>query len=364
MPARTHAATSTITAAVLRGPGRLSLERVELEAPRPGEVLVTIAASGVCHTDIGFLDGSSGPVILGHEGAGVVAAVGSEVSDFTPGDHVVMSYASCGLCPPCLAGRPAHCENFWDLNFGFARLDGSNAYGGGVRGHFFGQSSFASHCLTTPRNLVKVDPELSLALLAPLGCGLQTGAGTVVNSLGVAAGQSVLVLGAGTVGLAAVMAARVVGAAPIIAVDLHPKRLELARELGASHVLTNRGADLERRIRAIAPKGINHVLEITGNPDIERLGRALLASGGGMALLTGGDGPGQLPDGRRIFGVIQGDAVPQTFIPWLIALHREGRFPFQRLLREYPFEDIDQAIADSQSGETVKPVLRMDVAGK
>ncbi len=363
MPRRKSMPTQSITAAVLRAPGREPvLEPLTLEGPRPGEVLVRIAASGVCHTDIGFLDsGASGPVILGHEGAGVVEEVGADVSGLAPGDHVVLSFASCGACAECLAERPAHCENFWELNFGFSRLDGTNAYGPDVRGHFFGQSSFASHSLTTPRNLVKVDPILPLELLAPLGCGLQTGAGTVVNSLAVKAGQSVLVLGTGTVGLAAVMAASYLGAEPIIAVDLHPRRLDLALELGATHAVGNRGEGLGRRIRDIAGKGVDHVLEITGDPELNRLGRELLAPGGGMALLTGDSGPGELPGGRRIFGVIQGDAVPQRFIPWLIELNLTGNFPYHRLLRHYPFKDINRAVADSKRGAAVKPVLRMDM---
>lgn len=353
----------TIRAAVLRQGGRpMRIETLDLEGPRPDEVLVRIAASGVCHTDIGFWEaGESWPVVLGHEGAGVVEEVGSGVKGVAPGDHVVLSYQSCGVCPACRRDRPTHCEHFWDLNFGFARLDGSNALEkSGVRGHFFGQSSFADHSLVTTRNLVKVDRDLPLELLAPLGCGLQTGAATVLIALGVKEGQSVLVLGAGSVGLAAVMAAKIAGADPIVAVDLHPSRLKLAKELGATHTLHNRGQDLERALRKIAPQGLDQVLEITGVRELHDLGLEFLKLGGGMALLTGDDGPGELPDGRRVFGTIQGDAVPQRFIPELIAHHRAGRFPFDRLVTFRPFSAINEAIAESLRGTIIKPVLRMD----
>ena len=198
-----------IRAAVLRQPGApLKIESLEMEGPRDDELLVRIVASGICHTDIDFCEGgASGPIVLGHEGAGVVEQVGRKVKGFKAGDHVVLSYESCGQCRPCRLGRPAHCERFWEANFGFARLDGTNSLQGGVRGHFFGQSSFATHTLATARNVVKVPRTLPLKLLAPLGCGLQTGAGTVMNSLQVRAGASLAVFGVGSVGLAAVMAA-------------------------------------------------------------------------------------------------------------------------------------------------------------
>lgn len=337
------------------------LEELELEGPRDDEVLVRLVASGICRTDIDFCEaGVSGAVVLGHEGAGIVQEIGKSVRGVTRGDHVVLSYQSCGHCRPCEHGHPADCRHFWDLNFGFRRLDGSNALeASGVRGHFFGQSSFATHALATRRNLVKVARTLPLDLLAPLGCGLQTGAGTVMNSLAVEAGTSVAIFGTGTVGLAAVMAARIVGAAPIIAVDINPKRLRLARTLGATHCIDNRNADLAERISAITGGGVDHVLEITGDAALARLARHLLNRGGRLALLTGGGRTDNLPGGRKVLSVIQGDAVPQRFIPYLIELYQEGRFPFDRLVSFYDFSDINQAIADANSGDVVKPVLRI-----
>jgi aryl-alcohol dehydrogenase len=241
----------TIRAAVLREPGRpLRIEKLEMEGPREDEVLVRLVASGICHTDIDFCDsGGVGPAVLGHEGAGVVERLGKSVKGVRVGDHVVLSYQSCGQCRACRGDQPADCQRFYEANFGFQRLDGSKALeSSGVRGHFFGQSSFATHTLATMRNLVKVPRTLPLELLAPLGCGLQTGAGTVMNSLAVKAGSSIAVFGAGAVGLAAVMAARIVGARTIIAVDIKPLRLKLALQLGATHTINNRRGDLAQSL--------------------------------------------------------------------------------------------------------------------
>ncbi len=350
-----------IRAAVLRQPGRaLRIERLQMEGPRDNEILVRLVASGICHTDIDFCEGGfSGPVILGHEGAGVVERTGKAVKGVKPGDHVVLSYQSCGQCPPCRRGRPADCERFWEANFGLARLDGSSAYSGDVRGHFFGQSSFATHALATERNLVKVAKSLPLELLTPLGCGLQTGAGTVMNSLAVRAGSSLAVFGAGAVGLAAVMAARLVRARIIIAVDIKPRRLKLARELGATHVIDNRDTNVAECIAAIVGGGVDYTVETTGDGELLRLATDLLNPHGKAAFLTGASGPDNLPGGRKAFSVIQGDAVPQQFIPKLIRLYRAGRFPFDRLVKFYDFKDINRAMADARKGDTIKPVLKI-----
>ena len=259
-----------IRAAVLRTPGRpLKIERLEMEGPRDDEVLLRMVASGICHTDIDFCEGGvSGPVVLGHEGSGVVERIGKAVKGIKPGDHVVLSYQSCGRCQPCRRGHPADCQRFWEANFGFARLDGTNALRGGVRGHFFGQSSFATHALATMRNLVKVPKSLPLELLAPLGCGLQTGAGTVMNSLAVRAGSSIAVFGTGSVGLAAVMAACIVKAKTIIAVDINNRRLKLACELGATHSINNRRSDLAASIKAITGSGVDYIVESTADHEM------------------------------------------------------------------------------------------------
>ncbi len=353
-----------IKAAVLRKKGGpLKIESLEMEGPRENEVLVHVVASGICHTDIDFVDDwdeADGPVVLGHEGAGVVEMVGSSVKGVKPGDHVVLSYQSCGRCRQCKSGRPAHCNKLWEANFGFKRLDGSNALQqSGVRGHFFGQSSFSTHVLATERNLVKVPKDLSLKLLAPLGCGLQTGAGTVMSSLKVSKGKSIAIFGTGAVGNAAIMAARIVGAHPIIGVDIIPMRLELALELGATHVIDNRNNRVASRIFDITGSGVDYVVETTARPKMHQLAIDVLNPCGIVALLTGEEGV-NLSEGRKTLGIIQGDAVPQRFIPKLIKLYRAGKFPFDRLIKFYDFRKINQAIADAKRGITIKPVLRID----
>lgn len=353
-----------IRAAVLRKRGGpLKIESLDLEGPRDDELLVRLVASGICHTDIGLIDdwdGSEEPAVLGHEGAGVVEQVGRGVKGVTQGDHVVMSFQSCGRCSPCRHGRPTDCERFYEANFGFERLDGSNAlWRNGVRGHFFGQSSFATHSLATKRNVVVVPRDLPLELLAPLGCGLQTGAGTVMNSLAVPDGAGIAIFGTGTVGLAAVMAARIVGAGPIIGVDLLPRRLKLALQLGATHAIDARREDIAARISEITGSGVDYVVENTGSTEMYRLAIDVLKPKGRVALLTGDMETRSFSGGRKAVGVIQGDAVPQRFIPKLIDLYRAGQFPFDRLVKFYPFADINRAVADARKGNTIKPVVRI-----
>ncbi len=353
-----------IQAAVLRRcRGPFNIETLEMDAPREDEVLVRIVASGICHTDIAFADGwgkEDGPVVLGHEGAGVVESAGKLVTAVAPGDHVVLSYQSCGRCEACLADRPWACDRFYELNFGFTRLDGTNALQpSGVRGHFFGQSSFATCCFTTERNTIKVPADVDTDMLAPLGCGLQTGAGTVMNSLAVPSGASIAVLGTGAVGLSAVMAARIVGAHPIIGIDIRANRLALALELGATHVIDGHRPDLPTAIKSITGRGVDYTVETTGDSSMLRLATSLLDPGGTAAMLTG---PGALttpPEGHQVIEVIQGSAVAHRFIPRLIELWRAGRFPFDRLIRYYDFAQINTAVADSRSGDAIKPVLRI-----
>jgi aryl-alcohol dehydrogenase len=355
--------TYKIQAAVLREKGGpLKIESLEMEGPRDDEVLVRLVASGICRTDIDFCDdwdASDSAVVLGHEGAGVVEQVGRSVKRVKWGDHVLLSYQSCGHCRQCRSRNPAHCSRLYEANFGFRRLDGSNALQrSGVRGHFFGQSSFATYSLATERNLVKVSKDLPLKALAPLGCGMQTGAGTVMNSLKVSKGASIAVFGTGAVGLAAVMAARLVGADPIIGVDIRPKRLKLALKLGATHVIDSCQQDIAARIPDISGRGVDYVVETTGSRKMYQLAIDILNPHGIVALLTGERGRA-LSEGRKTLGIIQGDAVPQDFIPKLINLYQSGQFPFHRLEKFYDFVDINQAIADAKRGETIKPVLQI-----
>jgi aryl-alcohol dehydrogenase len=366
-----------ITAAVVNEKsGPFELRELELEAPRSDEVLVRIVATGICQTDLHVRDQEYPvplPVVLGHEGAGVVEAVGATVRSVGLGDHVILSYQACGRCRPCLRGSYPYCERAFEANFGGARLDGSNGLRNGagpeVHGHFFGQSSFATYSLATERNVVKVPRDVPLELLGPLGCGLQTGAGAVLNALRVPAGASLAVLGSGAVGLAAIMAAKVAGANPIVAVDVNPTRLELARELGASHVLDPREVDLRDALAAIVPGGLDFVLEITARPEMLKTAVDVLAPLGTAALIGGAPQGTEAPIdmnnllfGRTVRGIIQGDSIPQLFVPHLIEMYRAGDFPFDRLVRLYEFEDINQAVADTRSGITVKPILRVSAA--
>jgi aryl-alcohol dehydrogenase len=354
----------TRAAVLRRRGGPLAIETLEMEGPRDDEVLVRIVASGICHTDIRYVDDwydeSEGPLVLGHEGAGVVEKAGAKVAGLRRGDHVVLSYQSCGRCGACRRARPFECRDSSLLNWGFQRPDGSNALErSGVKGHFFGQSSFASRTLATVRNAVKVPKALPLETLAPLGCGLQTGAGTVMNSLNIPAGAGIAVFGTGAVGLAAVMAARVVGASPIIGIDIVPGRLELARELGATHTIDSRNEDVAARVKAIAGGGVDYTLETTDNDRMYGLSLELLNPKGTAALVTGASGPSRMPGGRKALCIVEGDAVPQQFLPKLIALWRKGLFPFERLVKFYDFEDVNRAIADARRGATIKPVLRI-----
>jgi len=342
---------------------------VEMDEPRADEVLVRVVATGVCHTDAHVRNQGYEtplPIVLGHEGAGVVEKTGADVRALEVGDHVVMSFPSCGRCAQCIAGHPAYCDHNLRLSFGAARLDGSNALHDGLHGHFFGQSSFATYSLASERNVVKVPKDVPLELLGPLGCGFQTGAGAVLNVLDVGVGTSLVVLGTGGVGLAAIMAARAVGADPIIAVDISDERLARARELGATHGINGNTEDVKARIHEITGRGAELVIDLTGQPKMLALAVEALAPLGTAALIgasaTGTQAPidmSTLLNGRSVRGIIQGDAIPQLFIPKLVQLYRAGRFPFDRLVQFYEFEDIERAFEDSKQGKTVKPVLRI-----
>ena len=359
------------TAAVLRAADQpYSIEEVELGEPRPDELLVRVVATGMCHTDLlprGEATISPPPIICGHEGAGVVEAVGADVTGVQVGDHVVLSFESCGACEACLARRPFACEEFFVRNLLGRRADFTTAAtdtdGNEIPSRWFGQSSFATHAIATARNAVVVDESLPLELLGPLGCGLITGAGTVLNALDVEAGRSLVVFGVGAVGLAALMAGVANGADPIVAVDLFDNRLELARELGATHTVRGDDPALLERLQEITGAGAHYSVDTTGVPAVSRNAMACLRLGGTGALLGA-----QVADlvldvlavvGKRAVWVLEGDADPHELIPRLIGLWQAGRFPFDRLVQEFPLADIDKAEAASLSGEVVKPVLRM-----
>ncbi len=358
-----------ITAAVLRAPDApYALESVHLAAPGPGEVLVRVVGAGMCHTDVvpraGMPMGTP-PIITGHEGAGVVEAVGEGVGTVKVGDHVVLSFDSCGGCRNCLAGQPAYCDTFMARNLVGRRLDGStgvtDAQGSAVSAHWFGQSSFATHCLATARNAVVVDRSLPLELLGPLGCGIQTGAGSIAVALNTQPGEQVVVFGSGAVGTAAILAAKVAGASTIVAVDLHQHRLDLAQELGATHGLLGTADDLEAQILDITQGGADVSFDTTGVPSVMRSALTVLRMTGrcGYVGVQLGDLvlDGAALIGKTAVGILEGGVDPQRFIPQMLQWWQDGRFPFDRLIRTYPLSDINAAEHASLSGEVVKPVL-------
>lgn len=365
-----------VSAAVIReAAGPFTIEELDLEEPRADEVRVRIVATGLCHTDIIVRNQVLPvplPLVLGHEGAGVVDAVGADVGDrIKVGDHVVMGFAACRACEHCDGGEPAYCDSFGPLNFGGARLDGSKALSDGngkIGSHFFGQSSFANYALAAAKNVVKVSKNVPLELLGPLGCGILTGAGAILNSLGVVEGDTVLVSGGGPVGLSGVMAAKAAGAATIILVDPIENRRTLAKELGATHTIDPGAGDLAVNVREILPKGVDRVLDTSGAIGAIETALGVLAPRSRLAMvgvpraldavLTVPVLP-MLQLGASICGVTEGDADPQTFIPKLIEMFEEGRFPFDRLMKRYRLDEINQAIDDQHAGLCVKAVLTM-----
>ena len=357
------------TAAVLRqADGPYVLEEVELDPPGPGEVLVRVVGAGMCHTDVVPRQPGAPappPIITGHEGAGVVEAVGEGVTRVSVGDHVVLSFDSCGQCPSCRRGVPPYCDLFLFRNLFGRRLDGTtgvrDASGGEIASRWFGQSSFATHCVAAERGVVVVDRDLPLEKLGPLGCGILTGAGSVFVDLAVRPGASLVVFGAGAVGLAAVMAAKVVGADPIIAVDLHRHRLELAAELGATHVLDGADADPVSRIRELTGGGADFAFDTTGNVAVIGNAVGALRMGGRCGLVGIQTEPITFDPaaliGKTVSGILEGGADPQVMIPRMIELWRAGLFPFDRLIETFPLDAINLAEEASLSGKVVKPVL-------
>ncbi|MFD5014014.1 NAD(P)-dependent alcohol dehydrogenase [Streptomyces chartreusis] len=362
----------TRAAVVESGGAPFTLSDVELDEPGPHEAVVRMVATGLCHTDLGVASGALPfplPGVLGHEGAGVVEAVGAAVTGVAPGDHVVLSFTSCGGCRDCRGGHPAYCATWLPLNLiGGRRADGTGTIsrtGEDLGGHFFGQSSFAERALADERSLVKVDPEVPLASIAPLGCGVQTGVGAVWNVLKPVTGSTVVVLGAGAVGLSAVMAAALTPATDVVAVDRVAERLSLARELGATHTIDTTAADLAAALADITGgRGADGVVETTGNVGVLRRGVDALAARGTLVVV--GAPPfgtevaldvNGLLGGKRVVGLTLGDAETQTFIPALVRLVKEGRLPLHRLISTYPFTDIDRAVRDMGAGKAIKPVL-------
>ncbi|MEJ2157181.1 MAG: NAD(P)-dependent alcohol dehydrogenase [Desulfobacteraceae bacterium] len=360
-----------INAAVVFEPsGEFSLETLELTEPKETEVLVRTVGSGICHTDLGARDQHFPvplPSVFGHEGAGIVEKVGARVTKVKPGDHVTMSWMSCGACPACKSGTAPYCQNFLELNFSGTRPDGTtilNQADQVIHGNFFGQSAFADYALAQERNVVKVPKDIPIEILGPLGCGVMTGAGAVMNTFQARPGSSIAIFGMGTVGMSALLAAIVCGCTTIVAVDIHAERLEMAKELGATHTVHAGETDPVAAILDITGGGPNFSLECVGNPAVFRQAVDILPILGACGLI-GVVSPGTeisldmnlIMNGRIVRGIVEGDAVPDLFIPTLIELYKQGKFPYDKLITFYPFEDINLAVTDMTQGSVIKPVL-------
>ncbi|HXX08875.1 MAG TPA: NAD(P)-dependent alcohol dehydrogenase [Pseudolabrys sp.] len=363
-----------ITAAVVHErSGPFTIEELDLCDPRADELLVEVVASGMCATDLHGRDAyypTKFPKVFGHEGAGIVRAIGSAVTKIKPGDHVLMAYPWCGECPNCRSHRQSYCLHAFDLKMNGTRADGSVLHsknGKPVYSAFFQQSSFGNFTIANERFAVKVRNEAPIEHVCALACGGQTGAGAVLNVMKPRAGDSFVVFGIGTVGLSGLMAAKICGCDPIIAVDVHEHRLKLARELGATHTINhNSRGDVVAEIKSITGVGARYTLETSALPAVFREAvEALMPAG--MCVLLGSARKGtevslEMPfvqNGREVRGVIQGDSVPQEFIPVLVDHILAGCFPVDRLITFYELADINRAATESASGKTIKPVLRM-----
>lgn len=361
------------TAALIREVGgKFLLEDIEVAEPRGNEVRVRMVGVGMCHTDLVARDGFPVPmpIVLGHEGSGVVEALGPDVAGLSVGDHVVLSFNSCGACPTCATDDPAYCHSFMGLNFAGVRLeDGSSPLSQDdavVHGNFFGQSSFASTAIANARNTVKVDKDLPLELIGPLGCGIQTGAGAVVLSLGIQPGQSLAIFGGGAVGLSGLLGARAVGAGTVIVIEPNVERGKLALELGATHVINpHETEDVLAAVKELSGGGVNCAFDTTGIPDV--IGTAFESMGphGTLGLVAVPPPEAMMPAslmsglvrGVLVKFITEGDADPQSFIPQMLEWYKAGKFPFDRLVVKFPFAEINEAAHASESGAAIKPVL-------
>ncbi len=365
------------TSAAVAYPGEQGFryESVDIDAPRPDEILVKIKGVGLCHTDLLFRSGATGypfPGVLGHEGSGIVEAIGENITKVGVGDHVLLTFRSCGACDRCNDRDAAYCRVMPALNYVGNRKDGSSALSNGqgpVTSNFFGQSSFAGHALTYERNVVVVDDDLPIALLGPLGCGIQTGVGSVLRSLDAKPGSSILIAGGGSVGLSAVMGAKIRKCDPIILLEPLASRRDLAVELGATHCINPSDEEnVPDTVRAIVPLGVDNAFDTTGLPAVQA---DCLASMGSKATLgiVGVSPPNTRPPGemntlvtfgQSVKGIIEGDSDPDTFLPELVDLYRAGLLPIGKLIRTYKLSEINRAIEEQQRGACVKAVLLPD----
>lgn len=348
------------------------LGAITVDEPKAGEVLVDIKAVGICHSDLVMVSGAFGtafPAVFGHEGAGIVAAVGEGVTKVAVGDKVLLTFNSCGQCTHCQANDPSYCEQFTALNLACVRADGSSRlhrHGQQLADNFFGQSSFATKAIASERNIIKLDADAELAAVAPLGCGIQTGAGAVLRSLEAKAGQSLVVIGGGSVGLSAVLGGKIAGCAPIILIEPQESRRAIGSEIGVDHAIDPDAGDLIEAVRAILPGGADLIVDTSGNDGAMKAALGMIANKGRLGLVgLPGAFDAALPvpvvqwltQGGTLRGIVEGDSDPDRFLPELLEHHRAGRLPFDKFVTTYPFDQINRAIEDAHSGKAIKVVL-------
>ena len=373
-----------VRAAVLREIGRpapfaesrpLGIEDVDLDPPGPGEVLVRIRAAGLCHSDLSVIDGNRPrpmPMVLGHEAAGVVEAVGSRVTHLAPGDHVVAAFVpSCGHCIPCATGRPALCEPGLKANTAGTLLSGERRLHDrdGAVHHHLGVSGFAQHAVLAGNSLVRVPSDLPFAEAALFGCAVITGVGAVVNTAAMPHGASAAIVGLGGVGLAALLAARMLDAEHIVAVDMNERKLAVARELGATLTVNAAKPDAAERIREITSGGVACAFEMAGSTRALELAYRITARGG-TTVSAGLPHPNQqfsvqhvslVAEERTLKGSYLGSCVPSRDIPRYIEWYRAGRLPVDRLLSErLRLDDINAAFDRLAAGESIRQVVEID----
>jgi alcohol dehydrogenase len=369
-----------VKAAVLREAGLpppyavsqpLELTELDLEPPGPGELLVRVAAAGLCHSDLSVIDGSRprpAPMVLGHEAAGEVVEVGAGVEHLRVGDHVVLTFVpSCGACPPCRSGRPALCEPAAAANAGGELVTGGRRWSldGDRVHHHLGVSAFAEHTVVAAASAVRVDPDVPSEVAALFGCAVLTGVGAVLKAGHLSPGDRVAVFGLGGVGLAAVLGARYAGASEVIGVDLVPAKLELARELGATEVIRANDDSVER-IRDLTGGGAELAVETAGSE--HALAQAYAATRRGGTTVTVG-----LPDPSRMLtipalslaaeerilrGSYLGSSIPERDIPALIALYRDGSLPVDRLLtHRIGLSEVNEGFDRLARGDAVRQAI-------
>jgi aryl-alcohol dehydrogenase len=343
------------------------LADIRIRPPLDDEVLVRIEAVGICHTDVsvaGNWPTRKLPMVFGHEGVGVVVEAAPKARAAV-GDRVVLTFASCATCANCVAGRPAYCARSTTLNMRGDDGGAREITGKPLRGGFFGQSSFATHALARSANAVVVPGELDPALAAPLGCSVQTGVGTVLNALSVGLGDTVVVYGAGAVGLSAVLGAVVAGCSRIIAVDPVAERRSLAIELGATAALDPTADDVAALLAQLRGGGPTAAVDTTALPAVIGGALAALQPCGTLALVGLGALTAELPvglimaKGLRVRGVVEGDSDPQVFIPRLVDLWQRGDLPLEKLVTRFAFADFAAAWSAAKAGGAVKPVLTL-----